>query len=135
LWWKTYRQANVMLRINNWCWIQTIATREDVGRVRRRDAIEASQTDNLQATADWRTLARAGGKGRAWKGLAHHLGPGIGPLRVRGAGTAGRSLLKIPFGFRWRLVKLFGCTRVDDHSLTIPHRRRSNEAYISFFTI
>ena len=79
-----------MLQINNWCWIQTTATREDVGRVRRRDAIEAlvvgrNRQLDKQQPEPWRGRS----KGESpWKGLARFLGPGIGPLRVRGAGTA-----------------------------------------------
>jgi hypothetical protein len=48
--WETYRRANVMLQINSWYWIQTTATRVDVGRVRRRDAIELNDGEAEQQT-------------------------------------------------------------------------------------
>jgi hypothetical protein len=70
-WWETYRQANVILRINNWCWIQTTATREDVGRVRRRDSIIVDrQASNSNVNPG------QGGKGSPRPRLARSSGPG-----------------------------------------------------------
>jgi hypothetical protein len=69
-----------MLRVSSWYWIQTTATRVDVGRVRRRDAIEvkggeAETTDNLNLSHSEPNPGQMAGKGIRWKGLALSFGP------------------------------------------------------------